>query len=93
MWVVFAVLDLKAGEHGGLYVARTRQVGARMFADMILQGPDTVVRQHPEDFELDELGTFDEENGTLFGYEFPRQVITAAAVVDRVKVEEVMHAG
>lgn len=103
MWIVCAVLDKRAGEHGGLFVARTRQVAARMFSDMILQGPETIVRQHPEDFALDELGTFDEENGTLFGYEFPRLVVTADDAIlsaqmrqqlqMRQQVEEVTHAG
>lgn len=67
MWVVLSVFDKKAEVYGGVYLARSIAVGARMFTDTILSGPDTVIRQHPEDFVLCQVGTFDDVTGELFG--------------------------
>lgn len=66
MWCVLSVYDLKAQEYGPLYLARTEQVGARMFADAVLGGPaDSTLRRYPEDFVLRYVGEFDEGTGDL----------------------------
>lgn len=86
MWCVLSVYDLKAQEYGPLYLARTEQVGGRMFADAVVGGPaDSTLRRYPEDFVLRKVGSFDEESGELFssiddGGE-PRDILKAVDVI------------
>lgn len=50
-------------------------VAIRSFADEVnRQAPDNQMHQHPDDFELFELGTFDEETGQFTNLENVRSL-------------------
>lgn len=65
MFTVMSILDKKADEFQMVFLAKSKTVGLRMFADALLRGEETIMRQHPEDFALYLVGFFDEEVGTL----------------------------
>lgn len=79
MQCVFAVYDSRAEQYGMFFPATNPEVAARMFADAILHGPETIMRMHPEDFALKFVGTFDEETGALVG-QSPSHVVSASQV-------------
>lgn len=65
MFTVLSILDKKAVEFQMVFLAKSATVGLRMFVDALTRGEDSVMRQHPEDFALYEVGFFDEESGNL----------------------------
>lgn len=67
MYIITSVRDRKTEEFRGLYLSRTAEAATRMFLDAILSGEDTVIRQHPEDFYLAQVGFFDEDTGECSG--------------------------
>lgn len=84
MWLVFSVYDNAAKEYGQLYLARNATVAARMFTDAIIGPQETVLRLHPEDFELHELGEFNEQNALLVNKATgPESIISATEVLRR----------
>lgn len=52
----------------------------RLLADLV-NDPNTTVGRHPADFVLYQLGTFDDQKGTLSPLEIKRHVIDAVALV------------
>lgn len=93
MWCVLSVYDRKACEFGNLFLARSNEVGARMFADTILGPQETILRQHPEDFVLIRVGEFDEVDGELRPCRPQVDVIDAEAVLRRVAVASTVGIG
>jgi len=59
----------------------------RMFRDEInrvsIQGNDNIMYQHPDDFDLYELGEWDEETGKFFMLEVPRQIAIGKDMKER----------
>lgn len=80
MWKVYSVFDVKAQEYGQLYLARTDNVAARMFADGVRDG-GSILAQHPEDFGLECVGSFDETTGELLQDGSGASVISGLEVV------------
>lgn len=83
MYIVTSVRDRKTEEFRLLYISRTSEAAKRMFADALLTGEDTVIRQHPDDFYLAQVGYFDEDTGELSGMndaELHRNLLEAAHV-------------
>lgn len=78
MQAVLSVFDKKAELYSGLYLARNLQVGIRMFADAVRAG-ESLMRSHPEDFVLIQLGAFDEELGQLVP-QLPLKLLEASDV-------------
>ena len=64
--VVMAIKDLATQLYGQPFFVLARGQGMRTFNDEInRQAPDNGLWTHPEDYELYELGTFDDEKGTF----------------------------
>lgn len=64
--IVCAVKDLAAGLYGRpIFVARAG-AAVRSFTDEVNRSaPDNTMSAHPSDFELYQIGTFDDERGIL----------------------------
>lgn len=71
MFIVCSVFDEKAEEFGTLFIARTPGAASRLFADAINGGKDTQISEHPEDFFLAQVGTFDETTGQIYPLDIP----------------------
>lgn len=83
---VLVVRDTRAGAVSSLHTQRSDASGVRAFSDAILHGEATIMRQHPEDFQLLRIGYLDDESGELQTCE-PVVLITAADVVRRAERE------
>lgn len=81
MWIVMSILDRKAEEFQGIFLARNLPVGARLFSDSIRRGDMAMIASHPEDFVLCEIGVFDEDSGLLSGASEYRVIVEAKDVI------------
>lgn len=63
---MFAILDLKAGMYSPPYLAPSRGSGIRMFGDAVT-APESAMAKHPEDYELYEVGMYDDGDASLVG--------------------------
>lgn len=61
---VFAVYDSAAGAHVHLFVLSSRGLAKREFSAMA-NDPKTKIGQHPDDYTLFELGTYDDVSGVI----------------------------
>lgn len=63
--ILLAVFDVLAGAYVGAPIgAPTRGVGERSFTDEVNR-PDSNIGQHPDDFELHEVGVFNVLTGEI----------------------------
>lgn len=81
--VVVAVKDLAAQAFGRPFFVPSVGVATRSFADEVnRRADDNQMATHPADFELYEVGEFDDSNGMFtFGDRFPRLLTRAVDVV------------
>ncbi len=68
MLKVFAVHDVKAASYGNPLFMTTSGLAMRMFMD-VCADPKSPMHQHPADYSLHELGTFDPNSGVIEGHE------------------------
>lgn len=61
---VFSAWDRKTGVYTMPFYAVTRGQAQRTLADG-MQEPNSIVGRHPEDFQLFQVGTFDDDQGEM----------------------------
>lgn len=61
---IFSIYDTAAASYNKPFYAVSEGVALRIFQDILLD-QDTSIGRHPEQFQLYDLGEFDEENGTF----------------------------
>lgn len=61
-------------------------VAKRMFGDAA-NSEGTMLNKHPEDYELYEVGGFDEDTGIITAYKSPKKITTARELVVKLVVE------
>jgi len=61
---IFSVYDSKAGAYTQPFYAVNRRVAIRMFSELA-NDPNHAFGMHPEDFTLFELGSFNDQDGTI----------------------------
>lgn len=71
--IVFSVRDRALNGFMRPFVAPAVGIAVRSFADEVNK-QDSPMFAHPDDYDLYELGTFDEETGLIVPRETPRQV-------------------
>lgn len=84
---LFSVRDICVGVCNPPFAGNSLGAGHRMFGDAIQKGEDSLLRQHPEHFDLLHVGYFDDQSGAV---EHVDKVIVATAMefmkpVDRYK--------
>lgn len=67
---VYAVFDEKAKNFGAPFCTSNDNLAMRSFNDAAAT-PGSVIHNHPEDFKLYQLGTFDDNSGKLTTLELP----------------------
>lgn len=70
---VFTVYDRKLRQFGPLVVERNKEVLIRVLVDSI-GGSKSLMEQHPRDFDLYFVGTFDNSAGRIEGFSVPQLV-------------------
>lgn len=75
---LYAVYDLKAESIvGGIIMERLDAPAIRAFHDALDPKSNSILSQHPADFELRSLGAIDDQ-GVVLGYDEPATVATGA---------------
>lgn len=95
MFVILAMYDQKTEAFSGLFTERSIPAALRSFGDSLRTERDTPVAAHPEDYDLVQLGTYDELTGRIEVLT-PVVIKNAAAVVRELraaKVAEDINAG
>lgn len=77
--IVISVRDSKAGVYGPLGLARTLGSAERDFKTLV-NTPDTLPNKNPEDFDLYEMGSYDDESGKITALDTPRHIVKAIQV-------------
>lgn len=77
--MVFAVKDVKSGSFALPFCSPTPGTAERNFAQSVNGGQEAIVSAHPEDFELWQLGEFDDTSGQLIPQD-PVCLVNGAAV-------------
>lgn len=62
--IVFAVYDIKAGFYMQPYFSESVGLAIRAFGDAVVD-PKSPISRHPEDYQLFEIGTFDNISGLM----------------------------
>lgn len=79
---LYSIHDKKAGTWSPPYVAPTDTHALRSFRDAVNnEDANNSLRNYPQDFELNLVGAFDDETGTVEGT-IPRLMLTAESVVN-----------
>lgn len=77
--LAFAIYDRAASAYSQPFFQHTRGLGERAFADAIAK-EDSVLHQHPGDYDLFCIGSFDNEDGSLESTK-PQLLITGIQVL------------
>lgn len=86
MLKVFASFDVKAAAFGTPIFLPTSGLAIRMFSDSCAD-PRSPMAQHPADYTLLELGTYDPNTGRLESHPQPLWLASAADIISK-KVKE-----
>lgn len=81
--ILFTIRDIKAATFAAPFTAPTRGMALRMFADHV-NDPQSMPHKHPEDFELYELGTYNDQDGAISAAT-PKQLGTATEYKEKTK--------
>lgn len=80
--VVCAVRDIKVDAFNRPFFMRHRQEALRSFSDEVNRsGSDNPLAAHPEDYELYELGHWEDSSAQFTLHERPVQIVAASSVV------------
>lgn len=63
--ILVSLFDKKAEYFHPAYCIRNKALACRAFSDAIINRNDSDLSNHPEDFELFQVGTFDLDKGKL----------------------------
>lgn len=75
--IVVAVRDRMLDAFDRPWVVPAVGAGVRAFQDELAR-PESPMNRHPEDYELFQLGTFDDATGELVSLEHPRSLSVGA---------------
>lgn len=78
--LAFSVRDIKAGTFGSPIFQQSVGIAVRGFIDFA-RTPDTLISNHPGDFELWQVGEFLQETGALVPLQTPVCLGVASALV------------
>lgn len=77
---MFSILDGKSGIYNNPFPAVSRGVALRMFTDLV-NDRKTTVSQHPEDYTICELGSFEDATGVMESHTSPIPLGNATAFI------------
>lgn len=84
--VVVSVKDRAMDAYARPFFVPTTQMALRSFADEVnRQAEDNPMNKHPKDYELYQLGTFDDETGRFENLEQPQRIARAEDVIKENK--------
>lgn len=82
IYTVVSVRDRAANAFGRPAFVTAAGAGIRSFQDELNRaGADNVMNQHPDDFDLFELGVFNDETGKFVLFDEPKQIAVGKQLV------------
>ena len=82
--IVVSVKDLAAQAYGRPVFVPTAGVAIRSFRDEVnREAPDNEIFRHPSDYELYQLGTFDDSTGLIESLQSPKLLTRAVDLSER----------
>lgn len=75
--LIFAIFDLKSNMHLNPMFFITKGQAMRALGDMA-NDKQTIIGQHPEDYQLRCIGTYDVTTGHIEGYDHPEPICMAS---------------
>lgn len=79
--LIFAVRDSKSSQFGTPMFLQSEGIAVRSLGDEVNKGSaDSIISQHPEDFELFYLGEWDTESSQFALLPAPRSVVLCASL-------------
>lgn len=85
IYVVCSVRDVVANTYGRPFFTSSKAVAHRSFADEINRPPrpgeESLLQDHPADFELYTLGEYDDQTGHVSNLEPPELIVRGSSVV------------
>lgn len=88
MQIIFSIYDHKVSAFGSPFFAPHRGGVIREFCEVCLK-KDHMYNKHPHDFELFELGKFDEITGKILNHDSPISLGSAASFIGKVDYDQV----
>jgi hypothetical protein len=79
---VFSIHDQKAEAYNTPFFQKTKGEALRNFTTGV-NDPKTTLNQYPEDFDLWEMGDWDDQTGKFEPYETPKHIAKAIEMLDR----------
>lgn len=80
--IIVAVRDRQLNAYMRPFTAATRGQAIRAFGDEANRR-ESEINAHPEDYELYQLGTFEETTGKIIADEQPQQLALATNLIER----------
>lgn len=91
--VMCSVRDVVAETFGRPFFTVSTPVAVRSFTDELNRGSEqSLLRDHPADFELYELGSFEDQSAIVVMLPQPRLLVRGSDLVNRSKVDPVLSA-
>ncbi|WNK12673.1 MAG: nonstructural protein [Microvirus sp.] len=84
MLKVYSIRDIKSEGYGSLFTLLSEGLALRSFGEAALD-PKTPFSRYPHDFQLFELGTFEETTGRLESLKHPRYIASAAEALTAIR--------
>lgn len=85
--IIVAVRDRQLNAFMRPFTAQTRGQAIRAFRDEVNRH-ESELNAHPEDYELYELGTFDEATGKITGHDSQPQLALATNLIEQPRLDQ-----
>lgn len=86
--LLFTIRDTKGEIYNKPFPQLTKNEALRTFADLA-KDPQTNIAQHPEDYDLYYLGTYDTTTGKIEALESPAHIVKAINAIPKNNTEKV----
>lgn len=74
MKIIITVLDTATQVFGQPQFMHTKGEATRSFSDIINAKESNALRDHPDDYEMYEIGTYDEQTGVITPHKKPKLI-------------------
>lgn len=86
---MYSIRDMKSETYGPPHAAPTHGAAERNFGTLVNQ-KETTIHQHPGDYDLFYIGTYDDNSGKFTALDAPEHIISAASLKNsRPQLQEV----
>lgn len=89
--VICAIRDVKSEVFAQPWFVQKPAAAVRSFIDLVNGGDDSMVSKHPEDFQLYELGIYNDSTGRITPHELPKLLVAGDSVQKEKPVLDRRH--